>query len=304
MNQTSPQIPEQPQIVRYIDPSNGDVQVHYFSRCAIGYIFHGEKSIYYGDRCYKFYPGEIFFLGMGSHYIRNSAEQGHPFEQILFYYSTGELQQILLHLNMAYKLNVTNDHESCTQCRTLNHAAMPASEMLRLFFKSTYDSLNVSAFYNDSILKNIKMTELIYLLVKQEDCCLRNKLLCNIDSSRDSFQQTIHSNIFTNISIEELAARCNRSLTSFKKEFCNIYGLSPHQWFIRQRLIHARLLLISTDKPISEIGTLCAFSNTSHFIKLFRKQYDMTPANYRARHQASERHHATHPTREVETAAL
>ena len=32
---------------------------------------------------------------------------------------------------------------------------------------------------------------------------------------------------------------------------------------IRQRLIHARLLLISTDKAIAEIGTACAFPNTT-----------------------------------------
>ena len=39
---------------------------------------------------------------------------------------------------------------------------------------------------------------------------------------------------------------------------------------------------------IAEIGTACAFPNTSHFIKLFRKQYGMTPATYRARHRGVE----------------
>ena len=48
------------------------------------------------------------------------------------------------------------------------------------------------------------------------------------------------------------------------------------------------LLLISTDKAIAEIGTACAFPNTSHFIKLFRKQYGMTPATYRNRHRGPE----------------
>ena len=49
-----------------------------------------------------------------------------------------------------------------------------------------------------------------------------------------------------------------------------------------------RFVLISTDKAIAEIGTACAFPNTSHFIKLFRKQYGMTPATYRARHRGVE----------------
>lgn len=46
--------------------------------------------------------------------------------------------------------------------------------------------------------------------------------------------------------------------------------------------------LISTSKSISEIGNECTFPNTSHFIKLFKKEYQMTPATYRHRHQNSQ----------------
>lgn len=52
--------------------------------------------------------------------------------------------------------------------------------------------------------------------------------------------------------------------------------------------MHSRLLLISTSKSISEIGNECTFPNTSHFIKLFKKEYQMTPATYRHRHQNSQ----------------
>ncbi len=96
----------------------------------------------------------------------------------------------------------------------------------------------------------------------------------------------MYDHIFDDISIDELAALCNRSLTSFKKEFKRVFLMPPHQWFIRQRLMHARMLLISTSKSISQIGSECAFPNTSHFIKLFKKEYGMTPATYRSRHNA------------------
>ena len=89
------------------------------------------------------------------------------------------------------------------------------------------------------------------------------------------------------ISIEELSKLTNRSLTSFKKEFRRHFQMPPHKWYIRQRLMHSRLLLISTSKSISEIGNACTFPNTSHFIKLFKKEYQMTPAAYRNRHITS-----------------
>ena len=51
--------------------------------------------------------------------------------------------------------------------------------------------------------------------------------------------------------------------------------------------MHSRLLLISTSKSISEIGNECTFPNTSHFIKLFKKEYSVTPATYRHRHMTT-----------------
>ena len=165
---------------------------------------------------------------------------------------------------------------------------MPGWSSIRRFFSHIDDCLTEGSLLDDPTAENLKMTELLYLIVSHGDCCIKSKLLGNVDAARDNLQQIVYSNIFSDISVEEIAKRCNRSLTSFKKEFFRIYGTSPHQWLIRQRLIHARLLLISTDKAIAEIGTACAFPNTSHLIKLFRKQYGMTPATYRARHRGVE----------------
>lgn len=241
-----------PSIEKYVVASNNGIETHKFTRCVIGYILHGEKYVYYDDKCYKFSQGDLFFLGMGCHYTKNIPEEGHPYEQILVRFTPEELQRILLHLNITYKLNITNNH-LCEKCRTLNHAAMPAWSSIRRFFNHTNDYLTEDSFLHDPPAENIKITELIYLIVSHGDCCIKSKLLGNVDAARDNLQQTVYASIFSDISVEEIAKRCNRSLTSFKKEFFRIYGTSPHQWLIRQRLIHARLLLISTDKAIAEI---------------------------------------------------
>lgn len=161
---------------------------------------------------------------------------------------------------------------------------MPAWNSLRNFFVNTNNYLRDESFLHDETAENIKMTELIYLISSHEDCCIKSKLLGNIDTARENFEQTVYDHIFKDISIEELARLTNRSLTSFKKEFRRHFQMPPHKWYIRQRLMHSRLLLISTSKSISEIGVECTFPNTSHFIKLFKKEYQMTPAAYRSRH--------------------
>ena len=248
---------QQPMIVKYVEALHNGIQSQALSRYAIGYILRGTKYIYDGDKRQTLTRGDVFYLGIGHHYIENFPENGQPFEQVLFYYTPADLQRILLHLNITYGLNISNEH-SCENCRNRSHVTMPAWNSLRNF-----------------------------LIASHEDCCLKSKLLSNVDAAKENFEQIVYDHIFKDISIEELSKLTNRSLTSFKKEFRRHFMMPPHKWYIRQRLMHSRLLLISTSKSISEIGNACTFPNTSHFIKLFKKEYQMTPAAYRNRHITS-----------------
>lgn len=279
-------IESQPTIVKYVEANCGGIHLFNLSRCAIGYVVRGTKHIYYGDAHYTISRGDVFYLGVGNHYVEDIPEDNRPFEQIVVYYSPTLLQRILLHLNMNYSINITNSHR-CSNCSAFNHVSLPASVALRSFFNHTATYLQDDNMH-DETAENIKMTELVYIIVSQDDGCLKNKVLSNVDSAQENFEQIIYANIFSDISIEMLASKCNRSLTSFKKEFKRHFLKPPHRWFIHQRLMQSRLLLISTLKSISEIGNECTFPNTSHFIKLFKKEYGCTPAVYRTNHCQSE----------------
>ena len=145
-----------PSIEKYVSASNNGIETHKFTRCVIGYILNGEKYVYYDDKCYKFSQGDLFFLGMGCHYTKNIPAQGHPYEQILVRYTSEELQRILLHLNIAYKLNITNNHQ-CDDCRTLNHATMPGWSSIRRFFNHTNDYLTEDSFLHDPPAENLSL---------------------------------------------------------------------------------------------------------------------------------------------------
>ena len=216
----------------------------------------GKKCVYYGDVCHEIPQGTLFYMGMGNHYTEDVPEQGKNFEQIVFYYTSDQLSRILNHLSVGYQLNITNDH-SCPNCENQSHVSYPASNIMKNFFGTVNQYLKDDAFSQDNTAETIKMTELIYLILAQKDCCLKSKILSNMDLMKENFEQTVQSYIFDDISVEELAGKCNRSLTSFKKEFRKHFFEPPHKWFIRQRLMHSRLLLISTNKSISEIGNDC-----------------------------------------------
>ena len=50
---------------------------------------------------------------------------------------------------------------------------------------------------------------------------------------------------------------------------------------MRRKLEEARSLLIYTDKTISEISEYLCFSTQSYFQNVFKKQYGMTPMQFR-----------------------
>ncbi|MEG2371076.1 MAG: AraC family transcriptional regulator [Alistipes sp.] len=286
MKNAMPLMSAHPMIVRCSETSHNGIQSQTLSRYAIGYVLHGTKYIYDGDKRMCLSHGDVFFLGVGSHYMEDVPGSDRPFEQLLFYYTPAELQRIMSHLSITYGLNISNDH-LCEKCQNQSHVMMGGWAMLRNFFLNVNDNLRDENFSQDKTAESIKLSELIYLIVSHEGCCLKNKVLGSVDTVRESFEQVVHTHIFKDVSIDALANLSHRSLTSFKKEFKRLFRIPPHKWFIRQRLMHARLLLISTSKSIYEIGMLCTLPNTSHFIKLFKKEYGITPSVYRHHHVAT-----------------
>lgn len=273
----------QPSIVKYSQPERVGIQSQNMTRHAIGFVIRGKKFIYSGDVANQVNSGDIFYLSTGHHYMEDIPENNRPFEQIVFYFTPEQLSRNLTQLSVNFGFTVA-DHHSCENCRGKNYVIFPAWRSMRSFFHSLNQYIKDGVVNGNGTPDSLKMMELIYLIVSNSQCCIQNKILEHSDMLKESFEQIIRNNIFNDVSIEELARQTNRSLTSFKKEFKRLFFEPPHKWIIRQRLIHARLLLISTGKSIAEVGTECNFSNPSHFIKLFKKEFGSTPSVYRNRH--------------------
>ncbi|MDP5086855.1 MAG: AraC family transcriptional regulator [Yoonia sp.] len=62
-------------------------------------------------------------------------------------------------------------------------------------------------------------------------------------------------------------------------------GQTPSDYINSIRMTHAARALTTDSAPISEIATDCGIPNMSHFHKLFRAAYDLTPLQYRQKFQ-------------------
>ena len=134
---------------------------------------------------------------------------------------------------------------------------------------------------DDELIK-IKLKELILLLIKTEKAASVMEVISGLFSPKEySFREIISSNLFNDLSIEQLATFANLSVSSFKREFAKIYEDSPAHYIKNKRLEKASQLLLNKEYRISDIAYECGFSDVAHFSNSFQEKYFLSPSTYR-----------------------
>lgn len=87
--------------------------------------------------------------------------------------------------------------------------------------------------------------------------------------------------------LEMIAALSGMSPVWFRKNFTEVYQISPLQYIINLRILAAKSLLVGTDAGMAEIAEKSGFSDVFYFSKMFRKKTGMTPGEYRAKYSDS-----------------
>ncbi len=257
------------------------VETSYLTRNAIGIVLRGEKYIQRDDQTVKVTAGEIFFMKLGAHLIENVPTPTAPFEQLTFFFSPSQLQQVVATLE-SFILEESHQKSKYNDDIYSNVTKSKPSKITHNFFMAANTHYENRGFIDDKLIEKLKLTELAHYIMKYENSDFQRMLMASLDTDRATFERVIYNNILNDKSIEQLAAECRRSVTSFKKDFKAIFSMPPHQWYLRQRLNYARLLLSTTQNTITQVGMICAFPNTSHFIKLFKRQFGITPASFRS----------------------
>jgi AraC family cel operon transcriptional repressor len=80
-----------------------------------------------------------------------------------------------------------------------------------------------------------------------------------------------------------LARLCGRTLEHVSRVLMAGTGLTPTQVVNQVRLQRAATLLSTTDTPADRVSLECGYQSVSHFFRLFRQHYGLTPRQYRQR---------------------
>ncbi len=94
-------------------------------------------------------------------------------------------------------------------------------------------------------------------------------------------KQILDQEFGTTVTLEQLEKRLFVSKFRLCREFKNYYGHSPLQYLNNLRIQQAKFLLEQTDISVRVVGMDVGIPNTSHFIRLFKRETSQTPAEYR-----------------------
>ena len=89
------------------------------------------------------------------------------------------------------------------------------------------------------------------------------------------------------LSNKALASLCGYHEYYFSKIFQKYTGFTPHSYIVKKRLSEAKKLLLESSDTLENIADELGFSAGTHFSVSFKKEFGLTPAQYRKYHKTN-----------------
>ena len=238
------------------------------------YTVSGERQIVRPEKNVLAKKGSLIFLGKSA--FQQGKFHGEDWQVIVFCIDDQYLQNFLIEF----------------RSRLPQQAGPGYSSKEVLFEISTTDTLD-AFFYGllpyftqqttpDETLIQLKLRELIFnILFDYANSHLLSFLNNRFNDRKSTFIHTMESNYMFNLSLNEFAKLTYHSLTSFKKEFAEIFMTTPGKWLVQKRLILACDILNGSEKTVAEIALEIGFESVTHFNRVFKERYAMPPLKYR-----------------------
>ena len=84
--------------------------------------------------------------------------------------------------------------------------------------------------------------------------------------------------------MEDVARHVGVGYSKFRKDFKQITGLSPNQYFIEMKLERSKNLLLNEEMSCKEVAYSLGFDSQTYFTRVFRSHTGLTPQEFRDRH--------------------
>ncbi|MDT3405598.1 AraC family transcriptional regulator [Mucilaginibacter terrae] len=264
-------------------PNYGNIW-HYHSELELHYNIKGEGVRFIGDNIGNFASGELILLGENlPHAWRCREEYYQPnselkIEAIVMHFLPTCLGKDILNLPEAYV--IPRLFERAKSGMIINGEA---KEKVVELMKQAIEATNLDRIIiMMSIMKQLAETSEYKPIVNeisafQQNTDLDDKRLSNI------YTYTL-SNYKRDITLKEISALSNLSVTSFCRYFKLMTNKTYYDFLTEIRISHACRQLVENKLTTELICFNCGFNNISNFYRHFKKIKGVTPVEYKRKY--------------------
>jgi AraC family transcriptional regulator, exoenzyme S synthesis regulatory protein ExsA len=231
------------------------------------YVTSGEKKWFNLRQEMHLKPGDCLFVRKGAQSVYQFFNDN--FCALVLFVPDSFIRSVLLENQI-----ITAKPEEFTHRESL--FPIQCDEQLKAYFQSFYTYLTVPENPNIRLIE-LKFRELVLLSGTTRTKTLSEYFASLLLSEKPPMREIMEDNFNYPMSLEEYARLCGRSLSAFKREFNEVFGITPGRWLTQKRLELARYLLENTGRSVMETALDSGFNNHSHFSRIFKEKFGMSP---------------------------
>ena len=221
---------------------------------------------------YVLKPGDSAFAKKGSIITHNHVHEN--FCELLVFVPDNFIKSVAQKYQVSLPSESVYDHDDTV-------IRLTSDEVLLTYFQSLLTHFIQATPPASSLLK-LKFEELLLnILSNNSQQQLQGYFSELCKTSKPSIREIMELNFFSNLTLNEFARLCARSLSTFKREFTEIYNASPGKWLMEKRLEYSNYLLQTTDQSVDDICMESGFENQTHFSRVFKNKYGVSPGKMR-----------------------
>lgn len=158
-----------------------------------------------------------------------------------------------------------------------------AKELLQLQMIGLYHELGQSDALSDTMLSSM-FTSLLVTLVRSDELLMHS--LQKNDNTDEIL--SLFRNNYDTITLSELAAKLHYTVPYCSRYLKKNLGCTFSELLRHTRFQRAEELLTGSSMTVGQISDELGYENPESFIRIFKKEYQMTPAQYRIQSLAKE----------------